>query len=199
MTAARTRRVIAVPAGICSRHKSTFPRLRRKGKAFYFDTQEKPRRWIPLGSDPSEAIAKYRKLLGGKGPEGTVPRILSDYLTHLEAGGRASFGKPIATSTLTLYRDWAREALGHIPHRCHGSHARRRCELPARLRADERARRDLVHVVCVSVRDGARPAGVQSVHRREGCTSADAANARHHGRRTRCDSERCFAVAQGRY
>jgi integrase len=89
--------------------KAHFPRLRQKGKAFYFDTQEKPRRWIPLGSDPAAAMTKYRRLILREGNIGTVARLLSDYLAHLEAGGRGAFGKPVADSTVQLYRNWARK------------------------------------------------------------------------------------------
>jgi hypothetical protein len=33
------------------------PRMRRKGRAFYYDTGGKPRKWIPLGSN--EAVARF--------------------------------------------------------------------------------------------------------------------------------------------
>jgi len=77
--------------------KAHFPRLRQKGKAFYFDTQEKPRRWIPLGSDPAAAMTKYRRLILREGNIGTVARLLSDYLAHLEAGGRGTVVPQLGT------------------------------------------------------------------------------------------------------
>jgi integrase len=40
------------------------PRMRRKGSAFYYDTQQKPRKWIPLGSDFAVARRKWANLEG---------------------------------------------------------------------------------------------------------------------------------------
>jgi site-specific recombinase XerD len=38
------------------------PRMRRKGNAFYYDTGTKPRKWIPLGSNESQARLAWAKL-----------------------------------------------------------------------------------------------------------------------------------------
>ena len=88
--------------------KTRFPRLRQKGKAFYYDTQETPRRWIPLGSDRSRDEG-LQAPFARDGEVGTVPRMLSDYLAHLEAGGCGSFGRPVSPGTLVLCRDWAKK------------------------------------------------------------------------------------------
>ena len=95
--------------------KTRFPRLRQKGKAFYYDTQETPRRWIPLGSDSAAAMKTYRRLYERDGELGTVSRLLSDYLAHLEAGGRGSFGRPVTGGTLVLYHDWAKKVGAVFP------------------------------------------------------------------------------------
>ena len=87
--------------------KSPHPRLRRKGRAWYFDTQERPRRWIPLGTDEADALRRFHELADRKGQPGTVDRMVADYLAHLAAGGAGAFGKPIRPASLTLYRGWA--------------------------------------------------------------------------------------------
>jgi integrase len=40
------------------------PRLRRKGKAYYYDHGGKPRRWEPLGTDYLEALRRYADIEG---------------------------------------------------------------------------------------------------------------------------------------
>lgn len=65
-----------------------FPRLRRKGKAWYYDTQAKPRKWIPLGSDEAAAMAQYRKLHQPPGAVGSVNTMLREYLLSI-AGQKA--------------------------------------------------------------------------------------------------------------
>lgn len=87
--------------------KARFPRLRQKGKSFYFDTQRTPRYWIPLGSDVAAAMAKYRRLSKAQGASGTVARMLADYLDYLASGGRGTFGRPVAKPTLEAYRGFA--------------------------------------------------------------------------------------------
>lgn len=87
--------------------KSPYPQLRRKGRAWYFDTQERPRRWIPLGSDETVALRRYHELVDRAGRPGTVDRLVADYLAHLASGGAGAFGRPIRPASLTLYRGWA--------------------------------------------------------------------------------------------
>ena len=97
--------------------KARFPRLRKKGKSFYFDTQRTPRYWVPLGSDIATAMAKYRRLIAGQGAAGTVARMLSDYIDYLASGGRGTYGRKVAKSTLEAYRVWARHIgaiFGHM-------------------------------------------------------------------------------------
>jgi integrase len=87
--------------------ESLFPRLRRKGKAFYYDTQSKPvRHWIALGSDPVVAVERYKRLESAKGRAGTVDRMIAEYLEHLAGGGKGALGEPIAKSSLRAYRIW---------------------------------------------------------------------------------------------
>ncbi len=87
--------------------KSPTPQLRRKGRAWYFDTQERPRRWIPLGTDEALALRRYRELVDRRGKAGTVDRMVADYLAHLAGGGAGAFGRPIRPVSLELYRGWA--------------------------------------------------------------------------------------------
>src|SRR5512139_3382515 len=71
------------------------PRLRQKGAAYYFDTQAKPRRWIPLGSDLPAALRQYQKLIR-KPAIGTVAGMLDAYLSSRQ-------WKP---QTRALYDTW---------------------------------------------------------------------------------------------
>lgn len=87
--------------------KSPFPQLRRKGNAWYFDTQQQPRKWLPLGTDEERAKKRYLELAGHKSRPGTIDRLIADYLLYLEAGGRGSFGKPVRATTLAMYRTWS--------------------------------------------------------------------------------------------
>ena len=83
------------------------PRVRKKGRAYYFDTQAKPRKWIALGSDEAAALRKYDRLVKGVGAaSGTIDRLLNDYMLHLHAGGVGAFGKPVAQLTLDQYDVW---------------------------------------------------------------------------------------------
>lgn len=60
-----------------------FPRLRRKGRAFYYDTQATPRKWIALGSNEPVAVAKYRALFQQVGNAGSVTVMLREYLVSI--------------------------------------------------------------------------------------------------------------------
>ena len=92
--------------------KPSLPRLRQKGKAYYFDTQRTPRYWIPLGSDRVAALRQYERLMTNQGAAGTVARMVTEYLDHLAAGGRGAFGKPVRFQTLEQYRAFARHLSG---------------------------------------------------------------------------------------
>ena len=74
------------------------PQLRRVGRAYYFDTQAKPRRWIALGSDEAQALKRYRELRGevAAGAD-SVDRMLDEHARSLAASGKV---KP---STLRQY------------------------------------------------------------------------------------------------
>lgn len=83
------------------------PRLRQKNRAFYFDTQAKPRVWIPLGSDEKVALRRYEKLIKAAGAIGTVDRMIDEYMRHLIAGGAGMNGRPVAPATIDQYRVWS--------------------------------------------------------------------------------------------
>lgn len=85
------------------------PRLRLKGKAWYYDTQAKPRRWIPLGSDRAAALREYARIESGRAAGGTVKAMLTAYL--VEKGPRLQPG------SRARYREWARHleaVFGHM-------------------------------------------------------------------------------------
>lgn len=99
--------------------KTKFPRLRMKVNAFYYDTQSKPRVWIPLGSDPVKAMERYRRLITAtkRTAIGTVDRMVDDYLAHLKGGGVGPSRKPVTKSTLLMYRAWKAhisDVFGHM-------------------------------------------------------------------------------------
>lgn len=76
-------------------------RLRQKGKAYYFDTQARPRKWIPLGSDRPAALKAYDRLMAQRVPTaGTVKAMLAEYVVGLQNK---------APATLTQYRGWQRK------------------------------------------------------------------------------------------
>jgi integrase len=88
--------------------ESMFPKLRRKGNAYYYDTQSKaPRRWIALGSDPVVAVERYKRLDSAKGRAGSIDRMVAEYLAYLDGGGRGALGRPVSKSSLRAYRIWS--------------------------------------------------------------------------------------------
>jgi hypothetical protein len=52
-----------------SRNHGLPPHMAQKGEAFYYVTNEKPRRWISLGSDYGHALTKWADLEGQPLPE----------------------------------------------------------------------------------------------------------------------------------
>jgi integrase len=92
------------------------PGLRRKNRAWYFDTGGKPRKWIPLGSDEAAALIAYERL-AARPASGTVAAMLQAYMVHLEAGGEGTKGEPVAPATLAQYRAWhthLHRVFGHL-------------------------------------------------------------------------------------
>jgi integrase len=85
-----------------------FPRLRKKGRAYYYDTQAKPRKWIPLGSDESAALAEYRKLVNREASSGTIGKMLAEYVDWL-TGQRSK-------NTILQYRVWEGHLAGIFGH-----------------------------------------------------------------------------------
>lgn len=55
------------------------PRLRRKGRAYYFVTSAKPRRWIPLGSDLAAALRQWADLAGKPSASITFEEVTKAY------------------------------------------------------------------------------------------------------------------------
>lgn len=91
LTGRNDRRVIVTHAGTASMSNARLPRLRKKGKSFYSDTQRTPRDGVPLASDVASAMGKYRRLIAGQGTAGAVARMLSDYIVaslYFPAGRR---------------------------------------------------------------------------------------------------------------
>lgn len=81
------------------------PRLRRKGRAFYYDHGGTPRRWEALGSDEAVAMARYRKLEEARtAAPGTVDAMLRDRIAVLTGS--------VAPLTLLNYRTYAKHLGG---------------------------------------------------------------------------------------
>ncbi|VVE47713.1 integrase [Pandoraea communis] len=56
------------------------PRMRQKGASFYYDTQQKPRKWIPLGQNYQQALIEWAKLEGRDlSPELSTLATIYDY------------------------------------------------------------------------------------------------------------------------
>lgn len=90
--------------GSCKRVKPKLPRLRWKGDAAYFDTQRKPRYWIPLGSNLLIILREYQKLMAQPASVGTVGRMLQEHVDGLR-------GK-VTEGTHAQYRAWNRHLSG---------------------------------------------------------------------------------------
>jgi integrase len=79
------------------------PHMRQAGKAFYYDTQARPRKWIPLGSDYAKALAAWARL------EGRPVPVQAETFAALAKWYRQKFGKPAADGTFELPRDTERD------------------------------------------------------------------------------------------
>jgi integrase len=82
------------------------PGLRKRGRAFYFDTQAKPRRWIPLGTDEAKALREYERLRAAPIAAGTIDAMLRDHLDAIA----------VAPGTLELYRIFRKHLSGVFGH-----------------------------------------------------------------------------------
>jgi integrase len=148
--------------------KSRFPRLRQKGKSFYFDTQAVPRVWIALGSDRAVAIARYKRLFAAGGAVGTVDRMIGDYIHYLTAGGRGMKGARVVKATIDQYRAWARhvgQIFGHMDptevtqgdialylHRCERTSARGEISLLSSAYQHAMIKNGITFNPCIGVR-----------------------------------------------
>lgn len=73
------------------------PHLHQKGNAFYYVTVD--RKWIPLGSDYSEALRLWARYEGKQETVTDVASLLRRYIEHKQTGA-----EPIASATLRRYR-----------------------------------------------------------------------------------------------
>lgn len=90
--------------------KPKLPRLRWKGNAAYFDTQQRPRKWIALGSHWPTAHKRYLELIQTPPRVGTVDAALAAHLSAI--AGRLTVG------TKGMYRAWRMHlsaVFGHLP------------------------------------------------------------------------------------
>jgi len=57
------------------------PRMAQKGSAYYYVTSTKPRRWIPLGSDLTEARRKWADLENGPREENRIDNLIDAWIS----------------------------------------------------------------------------------------------------------------------
>lgn len=55
-------------------------RMHQKGKAYYYVTNDKPRKWIALGSDLAKARLKWAELENGPGSSDSISRLIDEWL-----------------------------------------------------------------------------------------------------------------------
>lgn len=77
--------------------------MRQVGRSYYYDTQAKPRKWIPLGSEYQRALALWARLEGSPIPDG------GNNFSQVAKWYRKQFGKPAADGTYQMNRDAERE------------------------------------------------------------------------------------------
>lgn len=64
----------------------TLHRLRKRGRAYYFDHGGKPRRWEHLGTDEARALKRYAELIAAPKPlPDTVDQMLADCIAGMAA------------------------------------------------------------------------------------------------------------------
>jgi integrase len=73
-------------------------RMRRKGKAFYYDAGGKPRKWLPLGSDKAIALLKWAEMEGSD-QTATVSGLIDKYLA-------SQFYADLKPTTRYSYKRW---------------------------------------------------------------------------------------------
>lgn len=91
-----------------------FPRLRRKGHAYYYDLGGKPRQWRPLGSDETAALRQYRRLEERRATRGRRHDTIGALLDEFTEDRR----QPWTESTRAMYRVYAQH-LHRVFGDCH--------------------------------------------------------------------------------
>lgn len=81
------------------------PRMSRKGEAFYYVTNTKPRQWIPLGSDLAAARVKWAELENGPKDESMLSVLVEEWLSsdHFES---------LAATSRSCYSSVSKQVLG---------------------------------------------------------------------------------------
>lgn len=85
------------------------PRLRQKGRAYYYDHGGKPRKWEALGSDRARALARWAEIQGGVSNGDTVGSLVDLFMSRKTG---------LAENTLKSYRNSAKiikAVAGKIP------------------------------------------------------------------------------------
>lgn len=85
------------------------PKLRMKGKAYYYDHGGKPRKWEALGSDKAKALTRWSEIQSGSCSVDTVGSLVDLFLSRKTG---------LAENTLRSYRNSAKiikAVAGHIP------------------------------------------------------------------------------------
>lgn len=86
------------------------PHMARKGAAFYYVTNDRPRRWIPLGTDLNRARRLWLDLECAPVAETTVAALLTRYLADFADDWSAATKRQYAAFAKTLTVEF-----GHLP------------------------------------------------------------------------------------
>lgn len=92
-----------------TKHLDLPPKMRIKGKAYYYDHGGKPRKYEPLGSDKSKALLRWAEIHAGSSLNGTVSSIVDLFLSRKT---------DLTENTRKSYRNSAKiikKVAGHIP------------------------------------------------------------------------------------
>jgi len=83
------------------------PHMQIKGKSYYYVTNEKPRRWIPIGSDLAKARIKWAELENGPASSGSLARLIDEWLdlpNELTASTMVNY-RSVATQLKAVFMD----------------------------------------------------------------------------------------------
>lgn len=76
------------------------PHMHMKGKRYYYVTNDKPRKWIPLGDDLHEARKKWAELENGPSDSDSISRLIDEWL---------EIPNELTESTMLNYRSVAKQ------------------------------------------------------------------------------------------